>query len=233
MKILAFGAHPDDIELLCSGTLARYSKMGHEVFICHVCNGDKGSLKYNSDELVKIRRKEAIEAAKLIGAESISGGIKDGEVVLDLQSRARIVDIFREVNPDLVITHHPNDYHVDHVNVSRLVFDAVLLASLKLWESSYPPADKTPVLYYMDTMAGVNFYPDEYVDISSTIKIKIKMMLKHESQLGWLEKMFGINTEEFIKTVARFRGLQSGVPYAETFVQKKFFTTGLTNRVLP
>ena len=233
MKILAFGAHPDDLEMQCSGTLALYSKQGHEVFMCHVCSGDKGSLVYNSDELVKIRRKEAIEAAELIGAESIWGGMKDGEVVLDLPSRSKIVDIFRRVNPDLVITHHPNDYQVDHVNVSRLVFDAVLLANLKLWESIYPPADKTPVLYYMDTLAGVNFDPAEYVDISNTIETKVKMMLKHESQLGWMEKMYGIHTEEFIKTIARFRGLQSGVPYAETFVQKKIFSTGLTSRILP
>jgi N-acetylglucosamine malate deacetylase 1 len=233
MKILAIGAHPDDLEMQCSGTLALYSKQGHDVFMCHVCSGDKGSLVYNSDELTKIRRNEAIEAAGLIGAESIWGGMKDCEVVLDLPARLKMVDVFRQVNPDLVITHHPNDYQVDHVNVSRLVFDAILIANVKLLESNYPSTDKTPVLYYMDTVAGVNFDPSEYVNISSTMEIKIEMMLTHKSQLGWIEKMYGIHTEEFLKTIARFRGLQAGVPYAETFVQKKIFSTGLTSRILP
>lgn len=133
--------------------------------------------------------------------------MEDCEVVLDLQARSKIVDVFRKVNPDLVITHHPNDYQVDHVNVSRLVFDAVLVANVKLWESKYPSTDRTPVLYYMDTVAGVNFDLAEYVNISDTMETKVKMMLKHESQLGWIEKMYGIHTEEFLKTIARFRGL--------------------------
>jgi N-acetylglucosamine malate deacetylase 1 len=233
MKILAFGAHPDDLEMQCSGTLALYSKQGHDVFMCHVCNGDKGSLVYNSDELAKIRRKEAIEAAGLIGAESLWGGMKDCEVVLDLPARLKIIDIFRQVNPDLVITHHPDDYQVDHVNVSRLVFDAILTANVKLLESNYPSTDKTPVLYYMDTVAGVNFVPGEYVNISSTMEIKTNMMLKHKSQLGWIEKMYGIHTKEFLETIARFRGIQAGVTFAETFVQKNIFSTGLTSRILP
>ena len=60
MKISAFGAHPDDLEMQCGGTLALYSKQGHDVFMCHVCNGNKGGLVYNSDELVKIRQKKAV-----------------------------------------------------------------------------------------------------------------------------------------------------------------------------
>lgn len=233
MKILAIGAHPDDLELLCGGTLALYSKMGHEVFMCHVCDGNKGSLVYSSKELVKIRRNEAIESAKLIGAKSIWGGMSDGEVVLDLSSREKIIDVIRQANPDLIITHSPNDYHADHINVSRLVFEATYLASLKLWKTSYPGSDKIPILYYMDTLAGVNFIPIEYVDISKTIDIKVKMMLKMKSQLGWLKKMHDTDAEDFIKTVARFRGFQAGVLYAEAFIQQKMYPKGLTRRILP
>lgn len=136
MNILGIGAHPDDLELLCAGTLACYSQDGHEVFMCHLCDGNKGSMVYSSKELAKIRRREAIESAKLIGAKSIWGGMSDGEVVLDLESRIKVIDVIRQANPDVVITHHPNDYHSDHINTSRLVFEAVYLSNLKLWKTN-------------------------------------------------------------------------------------------------
>ncbi len=233
MKILAIGAHPDDIELLCAGTLALYKQNGHEIFMCHVCDGNKGSLTHTSEEIAKIRRGESVESAKLIGAVSIWGGMSDGEVVLDLDSRVKIIDIIRQAKPDVVITHHPNDYMADHVNVSKLVFEATYLASIKLWKTKYPRSDKVPILYYMETLAGINFNPVEYVDISKTIDIKVKMMLKMQSQLGWLKEMHNTNVEEFIKTIARFRGYQAGVPYAEAFVQQQMYPFGLTKRVLP
>ncbi len=233
MNILGIGAHPDDLELLCAGTLACYSQNGHEVFMCHLCDGNKGSMVYSSKELAKIRRREAIESAKLIGAKSIWGGMSDGEVVLDLESRIKVIDVIRQANPDVVITHHPNDYHSDHINTSRLVFEAVYLSNLKLWKTNYPASNKLPFLYYMDTLAGVNFVSMEYVNITNTIDIKIKMMLKMQSQLGWLKEMHDCDAAEFIKTVARFRGFQAGVLYAEAFAQQKMYPQGLTKRILP
>jgi N-acetylglucosamine malate deacetylase 1 len=233
MKILAVGAHPDDIELLCAGTLALYSEMGNEVFICHVCDGNKGSNVYSSEELVKIRRKEAIESAEIIGAVSIWAGSSDGEVVLDLDTRVKIIDVIRQADPDLVLTHSPNDYHSDHINTSRLVFEATYLANLGLWKTDHPASTKLPYLYYMDTIAGVNFIPSEYVDIGNTIETKIRMMEKMESQLGWLKDMHDCEVSDFIRTVAKFRGFQAGVPYAEAFSQQKMYPQGLTKRILP
>jgi len=233
MKVLSIGAHPDDAEILCAGTLAKFAKQGDEVYICHVCDGNKGSKIHSSEELAKIRRNEAIESAKIIGATSIWAGLSDGEVVLDLASRKKIIDVIRQTSPDLIITHSPNDYHADHINTSRLVFEATYLAGLVLWDSKYPAPEKLPFLYYMDTLAGVNFIPDEYVDISETIDTKIEMMMKMQSQLGWLKEMHNCDAAEFIKSVAKFRGFQAGVPYAETFTQQKMYPQGLTRRILP
>jgi len=233
MRILAIGAHPDDIELLCAGTLALYSKKGHKIYMCHVCDGNKGSMTHTSEEIAKIRRGEAVSSAKIIGATSIWAGISDGEVVLDLDSREKVIDVIRQANPDLIITHCPDDYHSDHINVSRLVFEATYLANLKLWKTNYPPSDKLPYLYYMDTLAGVNFIPSEYVDITNTIETKIKMMMEMKSQLGWLKDMHNCDAPEFIKSVAKFRGFQAGVLYAEAFIQQKMYPQGLTKRVLP
>lgn len=233
MKVLSIGAHPDDAEILCAGTLAKFTKQGDEVYICHVCDGNKGSKIYSSEELAIIRRNEAVESAKVIGATSIWAGLSDGEVVLDLVSRKRIIDVIRQTSPDLIITHSPNDYHTDHINTSRLVFEATYLAGLVLWDSEYPAPEKLPFLYYMDTLAGVNFIPDEYVDISETIDTKIEMMMKMQSQLGWLKEMHNCDAAEFIKSVAKFRGFQAGVAYAETFTQQKMYPQGLTKRILP
>ena len=233
MKVLAIGAHPDDVEILCAGTIAKFARLGHEVYICHVCNGNKGSKIYSSEELAIIRRNESISSAKIIGAVSISSEIADGEVVLDLNSRVKILDVLRQADPDIVITHSPDDYHSDHINVSRLVFEATYLANLVLWKTNFPPTSKLPYLYYMDTLAGVNFTPEEYVDITETIDIKIEMMMKMQSQLGWLKEMHNCDAAEFIKTVARFRGFQAGVGYAEAFKQQKMYPQGLTKRILP
>jgi len=233
MKILAIGAHPDDLEVLCAGTLIKYLRNGDEVITCHVCDGNKGSKIYSSEELAKMRRAEALESAKLIGAVSLWAGISDGEVVLDLDSRIKIIDVLRQADPDLIITHSPTDYHSDHINVSRLVFEASYLANLKLWETKYPPTSKLPYLYYMDTVAGVNFIPEEYVDITETIEVKIEMMMKMRSQIGWLKEAHNCDVAEFIKTVARFRGFQAGVGYAEAFTQQKMYPQGLTRRILP
>jgi len=164
---------------------------------------------------------------------SIWGGLSDGEVVLDLDSRIKIIDVLRQANPDLLITHYPGDYHSDHINVSKLVFEASYLANLKLWKTEYPPTDKLPYLYYMDTLAGINFEPGEYVDISNTIDTKIEMMIKMQSQLGWLKEMHDSDAPDFIKAVAKFRGFQAGVPYAEAFCQQKMYPQGLTRRILP
>jgi len=95
LNILALAAHPDDLELLCAGTLIKFSKLGHRVAICHVCNGDKGNKSYSSEELTKIRHSEAIESAKIINASTLWVGIPDGEVVLDLETRIKIIDVIR------------------------------------------------------------------------------------------------------------------------------------------
>lgn len=233
MKILAIGAHPDDVEILCAGTIAKFSKLGHEVFICHVCDGSRGSKTHTQEEIAAIRRKEAIASAAIIGAKSLTANIPDIEVVVDLESRLKIVDILRQADPDLVITHSPDDYMTDHINVSRLVFESTYCANLGLVKTEHPPTTKLPFLYYMDTLAGLNFMPDEYVDISETIDIKIEMMMKMQSQLGWLKDMHNSDAAEFIKVVARFRGFQAGVDYAEAFTQKRMYPQGLTKRILP
>ena len=233
MNILAIGAHPDDLEILCGGTLALFSKGKNKVLMCHACDGSKGSIDHTSEKISAIRREEANQSAAIINAESIPGGFVDGEIILDLQSRIKMVNIIRYANPDVIITHHSSDYHTDHINVGRLVFDSVYLANVKLFKADYKSIDKLPILYYMDTLAGINFNPLEFVDISKTIEIKINMMLKMKSQVSFLEEIHDENIGEYIRTTARYRGYQAGASYAEGFIRHQIYPVPNIRRILP
>ena len=128
----------------------------------------------------------------------------------------------------------------DHTAVSRLVFDASFTATLpnyhlsnsKFSTNSTLPAKLVPI-YYMDTLAGVNFVPTEFVDISDVIDLKIRMLNCHESQLVWMREHDGIDFADMVKTCSRYRGYQCGVGYAEGFLQAQYYLKGAAQRLLP
>jgi len=217
MRVLAVGAHPDDVEILCAGTLAKYASEGHDIIMCHACVGDKGHFHIPNDELAKIRRKEAQLSASRIGAESLTVGLPDCDIFNDHSTLAAFIDMIRVTRPDFVITHSPTDYMPDHCVVSDLVYDASFHASLPNWKTEHAPHDKVPSVYYMDNVAGVDFSPTEYVDITGFIDTKKGMMECHQSQVVWLKEHDNLDIIDFIDLCAKFRGLQCGVPYAEAF----------------
>jgi N-acetylglucosamine malate deacetylase 1 len=234
MRALAVGAHPDDLEILCGGTLARYAQEGHEVVMCHASRGDRGSFVHTSDEIAALRWEEARDAAGIIGAEARSLGLSDGEVnAADPEQRRLVIDLVRETRPDLIITHHPNDYMGDHNETSRLVFDCSFHATLPLYETSKPAYANVTPIYFMDTLMGLGFHPTEYVDVSSVIDTKTAMLEAHESQLTWLRDHDGVDVVEEMRAVTRFRGLQCGVQYAEGFVPCLTWLRPTTRRLLP
>ncbi len=145
----------------------------------------------------------------------------------------KLVDLIRRGQPDVIITHSPDDYMKDHVEVSRLVFDASFSASVPHFTTPTPGAAMITPLYYMDTLAGVNFLPEEYVDISETIDVKLKALDCHASQIRWLKDHDGIDFLDFVRTVSKFRGLQCGVAYAEGFRMCATWPRLTTKRWLP
>jgi len=220
MNVLAVGCHPDDLENGCSGTLAKYVKLGHKVFMCHVANGDKGHVVIMPDELAAIRAREAEESAEIIGAEVINLDVPDLEVDSNNPAIAnKLVDAVRYAKPDLIITHSPDDYMKDHTEVSRLVFDASFSSSVPHMFTANPAHPAIVPVFYMDTLAGINFMPTEYVDITETIELKVQAANCHQSQLKWLKDHDHIDFLDFLRTVSKFRGLQCGVQYAEAFRQ--------------
>ncbi|HHV80223.1 MAG TPA: PIG-L family deacetylase [bacterium] len=233
MRILAVGAHPDDLELLCAGTLIKYSKEGHTVVMAHMCNGNKGHFTIPPEELASIRAEEAKKSAEIIGAEIIQGEYPDLELGIDENSKRTAVDVIRRARPDVIITHSPDDYMVDHINTSRLIVEASFIATLPHYKSDYPAHNVIPPVFFMDTLAGVNFIPTEYVDITDEIEIKEKMLLCHQSQYIWLRDHDHIDYVDFMKSLSKFRGIQCGVKYAEGFKQYQVWGRIVPRRLLP
>lgn len=241
MNILAIGCHPDDVEIACAGTLAKCVKRGDRVVVCHVSNGNLGHVIIPPDELAVMRCNEAKSAGALAGIEVICAGFGDLDIYdNNRQARERIVDVIRYADPDVIITHNPDDYMPDHTAVSRLVFDASFAASVPNFKVSNPvfsnagtPASKVVPIYYMDTLAGVNFVPTDFVDISEEIDLKIQMLECHASQLVWMREHDGIDFADMVKTCSRYRGYQCGADYAEGFRQAQYYLKGTTKRLLP
>ena len=234
MRILAVGCHPDDIEIACAGTLAKCVKRGDTVITCHASSGDLGHVIIPPEELKKIRAEEARNAGKLAGIEVITAGFNDLDIYdNNKKSRDMMVDIIKYANPDMIITHDPNDYMPDHTAVSRLVFDASFTATLPNYKSKIATPAKLVPIYYMDTLAGVNFNPTEFVDITEEIDVKLEMLECHKSQLEWMREHDHIDFADMVKTCSRYRGYQCGADYAEGFRQCQVYLKGTTKRLLP
>lgn len=232
MNILAVGCHPDDLEIGCGGTLAKYAADGHAVTMCIVANGNRGHAIIGLEELRGIRHAEALRAAAVIGADFTELDVPDLEV--DSTNQATVVeltDLIRRVKPDVILTHSPDDYMKDHIEVSRLVCDASFSASVPHFASG--PACGVAPIYFMDTLAGVGFLPEEYVDITGTIEKKIEALEKHESQIKWMRDHDGIDFAEFVRVCSKFRGLQCGATYAEGFRVYKAWPRIKPQRLLP
>lgn len=234
MNVLAIGCHPDDIEIGCAGTLAKCAARGDTVTVCHVANGNLGHEVIAPDELRDMRKLEAEKAGGLASIRVVTCDVGDLMVYEgSKQQRDLVTDVIRTTNPDFIITHAPSDYMPDHVAVSRLVFDATFAASVPHYQTAVAGKANVTPIFYMDNLAGVNFIPTEYVDVSDFIELKMNMLECHVSQMKWMREHDGIDFAEFVKTCARYRGLQCGVQFAEGFTQCLAWPKLATKRYLP
>ncbi len=237
--VMAIGAHPDDPEIYCGGTLAKCAERGDKVFMAYVTDGTAGGDTKDRDKLAEIRKREGTAAAKVIGAEVIFMGLPDAELEYNLASRIKVIDAIRQAKPDLIITHAPYDQNCDHRITSQLVNDANLHASGHKIETTHTRTTIICPVYYMEPYQGIGFNPSVYVDISNTFEQKIKMFMEHKSQINYLETEEAKRTKssnpflDIVEITARFRGIQSLVKYAEAF-QPLLIGQGVrTERLLP
>ncbi|MER6011892.1 PIG-L deacetylase family protein [Streptomyces bluensis] len=217
MNILAVGAHPDDIEILAAGTLAAYAQQGHTVSLCVMTNGELGSDKHSKDEIREIRKTEAEQSASVLGADLLWLDEPDGFLYDTPGTREKMINAMRAARPDVLFVHSPDDYHPDHRTAAKIALDARQLGSCNLISTGEPPTSGIPAVFIMDTLAGVAFEPELWVDVSATIETKLTMLRRHRSQNDWLRSLHGVDYTDFVERHGKMRGLQVGTNYAEGF----------------
>lgn len=228
-KVLGVGAHPDDVEFMCSGTLKLLKEKGYDIFIAVIANGDCGSMVESSESITIIRRQEAINAAKLLNAKFYPLGERDLRIEINDRTKMKITEYIRMVDPIVVFTHPHEDYMIDHEMTSRIVKIACFAAPVpNYYTYSVMPAPRTkqiPYLYYWSPLVGRDIYGNfvdqsVYVNISDVIDFKAKMLACHKSQRDWLMKQHGMDKYiEAMKSTAKIYGKRAGFPYAEGFKQ--------------
>ena len=210
MRVLAIGAHPDDIEIFMIGILLKLKQRGDKIFTCIATNGALGG---NINNLSKIRKEEASKGLKQIG-KPIFLNLPDGSLGYKHIHIFKIEKLIKDVSPDLIITHFRKDYHSDHRNLSKIV---------KNIACHYIP------ILYCDTMLGFNFNPNYYVDITDFFPNKKKAILCHKSQNP--DRFY-----EMVKIVNAFRAIQCNLlknSYVEAFKFEKSFPFHDIRTMLP
>jgi LmbE family N-acetylglucosaminyl deacetylase len=184
LRIIAFGAHPDDCELKVAGTAAKWAALGHHVKFVSVTNGDIGHWGMAGGPLARRRTAEVNRCADILGIQSQVLDIHDGELLPTLENRRTITRLIRDWKADIVLSHRPNDYHPDHRNVGILVQDAAYMVTVPFFCPDTPYLTKNPVfLFYEDHFLKPNrFSADIVVGIDDTIEKKLEAMAALESQ---------------------------------------------------
>jgi len=185
LRIIVFGAHPDDCELKAGGTAALWAARGHHVKFVSVTNGDIGHAEMSGGALAQRRTAEVKEAAQVLGIETEVLDIHDGELMPTLENRKLFVKLIREWKADVVMGHRPNDYHPDHRYVGVLMQDAAYMVTVRFFCPDVPQLAKNPVfLYLSDNFQKPNpFAPDVVVATDTVISRKLDAIWTLQSQI--------------------------------------------------
>ena len=200
LRIICFGAHPDDAEYKSGGTAAMWAAQGHHVKLVSVTNGDIGHWRMSGGVLAQRRTAESAEVARRLGVESQVLDIHDGELMPTLENRRLITRLIRDWNADIVIAHRPWDYHPDHRYVGVLVQDAAFMVTVPYFCPDTPALKKNPVFLYSSDgfKKPYPFEADIAVSIDDVFEKKVDALLALESQtfeggaLGSAEQMANV-----------------------------------------
>jgi LmbE family N-acetylglucosaminyl deacetylase len=203
LRIIVFGAHPDDAELKAGGTAALWAAQGHHVKFVSVTNGDIGHAEMAGGQLAQRRTAEVKAAAKILGIETEVLDIHDGELMPTLENRRKFVQLIREWKADIVMGHRPNDYHPDHRYVGVLMQDAAYMVTVRFFCNDVPQLAKNPIFMYVsDNFQKPNpFQPDVIVTTDSVMAKKQEAIWQLQSQIeslwatGNFEKVVPIPTD--------------------------------------
>ncbi len=225
MRVLAFGAHPDDIEFRCGGTLAKYAKRGDEIFMAIATNGNIGSYRMSKDEISETRHKEAKNAADLLGATLIWMNEEDEFLFDNTETRIKFINAVRVAKPDVIFAPpYFQDYNPDHDCTGYLAFIARINATIRLIKTEYEPTEKVPPMFFC-TPFGIgytSYRPEYFVDITDTFETKKKLFGCHASQQGdWCKDAWGVEYAKMMEYENRNFAAQcgtSGTEFVEAFM---------------
>jgi LmbE family N-acetylglucosaminyl deacetylase len=218
VQALAVGAHPDDIEFLMAGTLVLLKNAGWEIHCINLSAGDLGSLAHSATETVRLRRREAQAAARLLGASWHPSICRDLQIFYDDRTLRRVCAVIREIRPVVVLTHSPQDYMEDHMNASRLVVTAAFARGAKNYRTvPARAAYLDPVTIYHACPHGLRdqlrqiVAPHAFVDTSFVHQKKREALACHASQRAWLDATQGFDSylramDEFSAELGRMSG---------------------------
>jgi len=201
MRILAIGAHPDDIEFGCGGTLIKYARQGHEVFLLVMSDGGGGG-----DSATR-RGEQEVSARILRASKMFWGGYPDTAIPLDRALIQRLESVIREIQPDFIFVHYHDDTHQDHRHLATSTITATRYTR--------------NVLFY-EGPTTQNFSPSVFVDIDSVLEDKIASLQAHASQVG-KTNIEGLSILDIARSSAHFRGIQGRVRNAEGFAPLRLF----------
>jgi len=184
LRIICFGAHPDDCEIRAGGVAAMWAEQGHKVKFVSTTNGDIGHWKIAGGPLAQRRTAEVEKAAEILGIETQVLDIHDGELMPTLENRKTFVRLIREWKADIVMSHRTNDYHPDHRYTGVLVQDAAFMVIVPFFCPDVPHLKTNPIfMYFPDRFQTPHpFEPDVVISIDDVIEKKLDAMVALESQ---------------------------------------------------
>jgi len=215
----AIAAHPDDIEFMMAGTLMRLRDVGYEIHYMNLADGYCGTTQYDPATIARMRREEARNAAKSIGAIFHDSICRDLEIFYERSSLLKLAAVIREVAPEIVLTHSPVDYMEDHTNTCRLAVTATFSRCMPNFPVDPPrdAIDQAVTVYHAQPYSNRDplrrlVEPDVYVDVSELMEQKISMLSCHASQKQWLDESQGLDSylqamRELDAEVGRMSGL--------------------------
>jgi len=236
ISVVAIGAHPDDVEHSCLGTLLLYrASASATVLTVTTTSGERGALddpRVRPSDVARKRQEEAASVAECLGGRYVSFGQPDQYLQDTPGARDWLVNVLRGARADVVFAPPPVDYHLDHMVTSQLAYHATVVASNGAVQTEHPPLDRPPALFYVEPVAGLEWQPTHYVDISQVFERKCALLRLHASQMTAMRAFAGWDLVHYCQVVNAFRGLQCGAQYAEAY-RPAFGWPRLTAGALP
>lgn len=200
LNVLAIGAHPDDVEFGCGGTLIKLSRLGAKITIFIATSGDVGGE-------AEVRINESKKAAEFLKSKILFGGFKDTYLSYSRELIQKIESVVKETNPHIIFVNYYEDTHQDHYALSKATITATRYSR--------------NLLFYEVPSTSASFKPDVFTDVSDVLEEKLKLLLCHESQV-YKVNIGSLDILQVAKSTANFRGIQARCEYAEGFSPYRF-----------